>query len=321
MMGTLWYLVVNNVINLPPVGCPQDSHRCFLLHVAGQRETVQYLRTRRKMLIGSLPLSTFYFPLFSFSHTHTHSRRRGQIHYNNPRGCHGPHHSADKGQRWTEQRKVSEKKTPEDSPRSEMCFRLHSNTPTVPATRGTKSNKAEREGSREGVVTVTLSTKRGGGEEKREKNTAWIFRDNINVKSVRSMGGRRRGSRVPPTPKIQLQGPSSSLKNDSLKWIWMSGGVEKKTPHTPTLHAFASCFSQSQTRSSVKERTEVQPVRAKSLSTSADAEPRHAQAGRQRPPVWKVDNKKWQIGNRGQITSDHSAKKSCVRKHMSSPHV
>lgn len=56
------------MINLPPVGCPQDSHRCFLLHDAGQRETVQYLRPGRKMLIGSLPLST---SLFSFSHTHT----------------------------------------------------------------------------------------------------------------------------------------------------------------------------------------------------------------------------------------------------------
>ena len=106
-----------------------------------------------------------------------------------------------------------------------MCFRLHSNTPTVPATRGTKSNKAEREGSREGVVTVTLSTKGGGEEKKTEMNTAWIFRDN--VKSVRSMNRRRSGSCLPPTPKIPLQGLSPSPK-----WlferIWMYGAVGKR---------------------------------------------------------------------------------------------
>lgn len=107
----------------------------------------------------------------SYILTHTQTHREGggggQIHYTNPRGCHGPHHSvaADRGRRWTEHGKLSRKKTPEDSPRSEMCFCLHSNTPTAAATRGTRSNKAEREGSREGVVTLILSTK---GEKKSE---------------------------------------------------------------------------------------------------------------------------------------------------------
>lgn len=73
---------------------------------------------------------------------------------------------ADRGQKIERTQKAvkkkERKKTPEDSPRSEMCFCLHSNTPTAAATRGTRSNKAEREGSMEGVVTLTFSTKGGG---------------------------------------------------------------------------------------------------------------------------------------------------------------
>ena len=101
-------------------------------------------------------------PTYTHSNAQGERRRWGQIHYNNPRGCHGPHHSvaADRGRRWTEQEKLSKEKTPEDSLRSEMCFCLHSNTQTVAATRGTmRSNKAEREGSWEGVVTLRLSAK------------------------------------------------------------------------------------------------------------------------------------------------------------------
>lgn len=100
----------------------------------------------------------------------------GQIHYNNPRGCHGPDHSveANRGRRWTEHGKLSKKKTPEDSPRSEMCLCLHSNTPTAAATRGTRSNKAAREGCREEVVTSTLSTK-GKSERKRKEREKHDF--------------------------------------------------------------------------------------------------------------------------------------------------
>ena len=101
-------------------------------------------------------------PTYSHSNAQGERRRWGQIHYNNPRGCRGPHHSAAavRGRRWTEQEKLSKEKTPEDSLRSEMCFCLHSNTQTAAATRGTtRSNKAKREGSWEGVVTLTLSAK------------------------------------------------------------------------------------------------------------------------------------------------------------------
>lgn len=105
--------------------------------------------------------------------------RGGQIHYNNPRGCHGPHRSvaADRGQRWTEHRKLSKKKPPEDLPWSEMCFCLHSNTPTAAATRGTRSNKAERE---EGRGEGTLSKK----EEKKEDKSMNVSKSSINVKLV-----------------------------------------------------------------------------------------------------------------------------------------
>lgn len=117
-------------------------------------------------------------------HTRKHTRLHrdggagsgGQIHYNNPRGCHGPDHSveANRGQRWTEHGKLSKKKTPEDSPRSEMCLCLHSNTPTAAATRGTRSNKAVREGRGEEVVSSTLSTK-GKSERKRKEREKHDF--------------------------------------------------------------------------------------------------------------------------------------------------
>lgn len=66
--------------------------------------------------------------------------------------------------------KLSRNKSPEDSPRSEMCFCLHSNTPTAAETRGTRSNKAEREGCRkEGVTLSATEGQRGVEEEKRTK--------------------------------------------------------------------------------------------------------------------------------------------------------
>lgn len=55
---------------------------------------------------------------------------------------------------------------PEDSPRTEMCFCLHRNTMTAAVTRGTKSNKADRAGSREGEVSLPLAAK---GEKKKGK--------------------------------------------------------------------------------------------------------------------------------------------------------
>lgn len=74
------------------------------------------------------------------------------------------------------------RKTPEDSPRSEMCFCLHSNTQTAAATRGTRSNKAEREGSREGLGTLTTKAKKKG--ERGEKKSMNIFRNRANIKLV-----------------------------------------------------------------------------------------------------------------------------------------
>lgn len=63
--------------------------------------------------------------------------------------------------------RLSRNKSPEDSPRPEMCFCLHSNTPTAAATRGTRSNKAEREGCRDEEVTLSATE---GGEVRRQKH-------------------------------------------------------------------------------------------------------------------------------------------------------
>lgn len=127
-------------------------------------------------------------------------RRWGQIHYNNPRGCHGPHPSvaADRALRWTEQEKLSRKKTPEDSPRSEMCFCRHSNTQTIAATRGTRSNKAAREGSEVGVATPTLSTKEKKKWGKKKKDTWMIPRTtDINLTRAINASWQTRGEVIP----------------------------------------------------------------------------------------------------------------------------
>lgn len=201
--------------------------------------------------------------------------RWGQIHYNNPRGCHGPHHSvaADRGWRWTEQEKLSEKKTPEDSPLSEMCFCLHSNTQTVAATRGTRSNKAEREGSREGVVTLTLSTK---GEKKcREKKYMSVSKESADKKN--------------------LQGYKCKWSTDTCTVVFSHGGncflftmhwsmdlkIFCSSQILNMLHAFASCGCQSHTMSSVKEGREIQPLsgRVNSLYDSSDIDLRDTQYG------------------------------------------
>ena len=48
-----------------------------------------------------------------------------------------------------------------------MCLCLHSNTPTAAATRGTRSNKAESGGSREGAATPALSTREMNEKERK----------------------------------------------------------------------------------------------------------------------------------------------------------
>lgn len=92
------------------------------------------------------------------------------------------HHSVAANGAGRNMESCQKKKTPEDSPRSEMCFCLHSNTPTAAATRGTRSNKAEREGSREGVVTLTLSTK--GKKKVRQKKAINVSKNSANIKLV-----------------------------------------------------------------------------------------------------------------------------------------
>lgn len=155
---------------LSPVWRRQDSHRCSLPHPSGQTETAECLSTETCLLIPHIGDST----------VQGRKEEVGVDSLQQPRRM--SRATSLSGSRWGSKmdrtQKAVKKKMPGDSPRSEMCFCLHSNTPA--ATRGTRSNKAEREGSREEVVAPTSSTK-GGKWERKNMN---IFKNSANIKVV-----------------------------------------------------------------------------------------------------------------------------------------